>query len=225
MQVPKNEKDTNVTSNEELVRQIYVQEQVERAFQQLILNLRPMMIKIGRKHLSKIPIYDLDDYVQEGSIILWQLMKSKKYNWKDKFSTLFYAAFERRCINLYRDYVLKNMIVLTEAEDIYGYGYHLTRLVEDEYAKRYREKHREECRRWYEKHRKKPNAESRPKLTEEEKKERSRQKAREYYIAHREQCIEAKRKWYRENHEYALKYQRAYDKGVRITKKSGGTEL
>ena len=98
-------------------------------------------------------------------------------------------------------------------------------MVEDEYAKRYREKHRKECRRWYEKHRKKPNAESLPKLTEEEKKERSRQKAREYYIAHREQCIEAKRKWDRENHEYALKYQRAYDKGVRITKKSGGTEL
>lgn len=210
MQVPKIEKDTNVTSNEELVSQIYSQEQVERAFQQLISNLRPMMIKIGKKHLSKIPIFDLDDYVQEGSIVLWRLIESKKFNWKGKFSTFFYAAFDRRCINLYRDYVLNNMIVLSEAEDFYGYGYHLTKLVEDQYAVQYREKHREECRRWYETHQKK--TESRPKLTAEEKKERNRQRSCEYYYSHREQCREAKRRWYRENHEYALKYQRDYRK-------------
>lgn len=209
----------NVISNEELVRRIYSQEQAESAFQQLIINLRPMMIKIGRIHLSKIPIYDLDDYVQEGSIVLWKLVESKKYNWYGNFSTLFYAAFDRKCINLYRDYVLKNMIVLSEAEDFYGYGYHLTRLVEDEYVRKYRERHREECRRWYEKHRKNPDAKPQPKLTEEEKKERRRQRAREYYIAHREQCREAKRRWYRENHEYALQYQRDY----RI-KNAGGTK-
>lgn len=208
MQVPRIEKDTNVTSNEELVSQIYSQEQVERAFQQLIHNLRPMMITIGRKHLSKIPIYDLDDYVQEGSIVLWRLLESKKFNWNSNFGTFFYTAFDRKCINLYRDYVLKNMIVISEAEDFYGYGYHLTKLVEDEYASRYRERHRKECHRWYEKHRKKPD--SRPKLTEEEKKELQRQRAREYYIAHKEQCREAKRRWYKENHEYALQYQRDY---------------
>lgn len=67
-------------SNEELVRQIYEQENAEKAFQQLIVNLRPMMIKIGRIHLSKIPIYDLDDYIQEGSIVLWKLLESKKFN-------------------------------------------------------------------------------------------------------------------------------------------------
>ena len=208
-------------SNEELVRQIYSQQQAEKAFRQLIKNLRPMMIKIGRKHLSKVPIYDLDDYIQEGSIVLWKIVQSKKYNWKGNFSTYFYNAFNWRCISLYRNYVLKNMIVLSEAEDIYCNGYNLTVLVEDEYAKRYREKHREECRRWYEKHRKKTD--SRPKSTEEEKIERRRQKAREYYIAHREQCIEAKRRWYRENHEYALQYKRAYDQGVKIRKNEGGT--
>ena len=200
----------NVISNEELVRQIYSQEQIESAFQQLIINLRPMMIKLGRKHLSKIPIYDLDDYVQEGSIVLWQLVRSKKFNWKGNFSTFFYTAFDRRCINLYRDYVLKNMITLSEAEDFYNYGYHIVKFVEDEYVRRYRERHREECRRWYEKHRKKPG--SRPKITEEEKKERNRQRAREYYAAHRQQRIEAKRRWYRENREYALNYQHDYRK-------------
>lgn len=204
-------------SNEELVRQIYEQDHPEKAFQQLIINLRPMMIKIGRIHLSKIPIYDLDDYIQEGSIVLWKLLESKKFDWTGNFSTYFYTAFDRRCINLYRNYVLKNMIAVHEAEDFYFYGYHLTRLVEDEYARAYRERHREECRRWYEKHRKKPDL--RPKLTEEEKKERDRQKRREYYIAHREQCREAKRRWYKENHEYALQYQRDYR-----MKNTGGTK-
>lgn len=221
----------NVINNEELVRQIYAQEQAEKAFRQLISNLRPMMIKIGKEHLSKIPIYDLDDYVQEGSIVLWQLVESKKFNWESNFSTFFYTAFDRKCINLYRNYVLKNMIVLSEAEDFYCYGYHATTLVEDEYARKYREKHREECRRWYEKHRKNPDAVPRPKLTEEERKERAREKSRKYYETHKEQCREAKRRWYQENREYALKYQRAYDQGVRIGKKGrpkknvGGAEL
>ena len=204
-------------SNEELVRQIYEQENAEKAFQQLIVNLRPMMIKIGRIHLSKIPIYDLDDYIQEGSIVLWKLLESKKFNWKDKFSSLFYIAFDRRCINLYRNYVLKNMVAVHESEDFYGYGYHLTRLVEDEYAKKYREQQRERNRRWYEKNRKKPDL--RPKLTEEEKKERQRRRAHEYYLAHKEQCREAKRRWYQENREYALRYQKANDLGIKIRKK------
>lgn len=104
-----------------------------------------MMIKLGKKHLSKIPIYNLDDHVQEGSIVLWQLVESKKFNWEGKFGTYFYATFARRCINLYRDYVLNNMIVLSESEDSCGYGYNLSTLVEDEYAKQYREKHRKEC--------------------------------------------------------------------------------
>ena len=81
------------------------------------------------------------------------------------------------------------------------------------------------------KNRKKPDAEPRPKLTEEEKKERAREKARKYYESHKEQCREAKRRWYQENREYALMYQRAYDKGVRIGKRgrpkknTGGIEL
>ncbi|MCH5314562.1 MAG: hypothetical protein J1E81_01515 [Eubacterium sp.] len=141
----------NTISNEDLLKRIYSQEQAEKAFQQLIINLRPMMIKIGKEHLSKIAIYDLDDYIQESSIVLWQLIQSKKFNWESKFSTLFYTAFDRKCTNLYRDYVLKNMIVLSESEDFCYYGYHATLLVEDEIARKYRERHREECRRWYEK--------------------------------------------------------------------------
>ena len=209
----------NAISNEDLLEQIYLRQRWEQAFQQLIDNLRPMMVKIGKQHLYKIPIYDTDDYIQEGSIVLWQLIQSKKYNGNGKFSSLFYTVFDRKCNNLYRDYVLKNFIEISESEDLYCYGYHVATLVEDEYARTYREKHREQCRRWCEKNRKKPAVEPKPKLTPEERKERNRQRSREYYRTHKEQCLAAKHKWYRENHEYALLYQRAYDQGVRIGEK------
>lgn len=50
-------------SNEELIFLIYEENQSEDAFAQLIKNLTPMMIKIGREHLSKLHFYDIDDYV------------------------------------------------------------------------------------------------------------------------------------------------------------------
>lgn len=209
----------NVISNEDLLEQIYLQQRWEQAFQQLIDNLCPMMVKIGNQHLSKIPLYDTDDYIQEGSLVLWQLIQGRKYNGKGKFSTLFYTVFDRRCINLYRNYVLKNFIEISESEDLYCYGYHIATLVEDEFARTYREKHREQCRRWCEKNRKKSATEPKPKLSPEERKERARQRSREYYATHKEQCLVAKHKWYQENREYALMYQRAYHKGVRIGEK------
>ena len=71
----------------------------------------------------------------------------------------------------------------------------------------------ERNKRWYEKtHGTSPKA---PKLSEEERKERNRQRAREYYLRNKEKCQEAKRRWYRENREYALEYQRAYGQSVR----------
>ena len=43
-------------TNEELVALIHANENVEIAFMQLVKNLRSAMIKIGRKHLSKLYI-------------------------------------------------------------------------------------------------------------------------------------------------------------------------
>lgn len=209
----------NTKSNEELLELIYDGIQGEYALEQLIANLRPMMIKIGYMHLRKIPIYDEDDYVQEGSIVLWTLIQSRKYDSRGKFSTLFYTAFDRKCTNLYRDYVLKNLIQLAEQEDLYHYGYHTTTFAEDAYAEKYREQHREHCRRWYEANRQTEPSTPRIKLTEEERKERARQRSREYYQKNKEKCRAAKRKWYSENREYALAYQRAYEQGVRIGQK------
>ena len=65
----------------------------------------------------------------------------------------------------------------------------------------------------------KPDAEKKPVMTPEERKEKARQRSREYQAAHRDQCNAAKKKWYKEHHEYALLYQKLYDQGVRIGKK------
>jgi len=55
-------------SNEDLLKRIYLRQQWEQAFRQLIHNLQPMMVKIGKKHLSKVPIYDTDDYRQRALV-------------------------------------------------------------------------------------------------------------------------------------------------------------
>lgn len=207
-------------TNEELLEIIYGQENVNAALVQLIYNLRPMMIKIGREHLRKVPIYDKDDYIQEGSLVLWKIIDTRKYNGRGKLSSLFYTMFKRRCINLYRNYVLKNRIQLSECEDYYCYGYHICTLVEDEYATEYRRKKKEWDKHYSEKTcRQKPSKKKKPVMTPEERREKNRQYSREYYATHKEQCQARKKRWYQEHREYALLYQKLYDQGVRIGKK------
>ena len=208
-------------TNEELLQIIYDQRETDEAFLQLIHNLRPMMIKIGRKHLSKIPIYDIDDYVQEGAILLWSLIEKRRFNGKGKLSNLFYTAFDHKCVNLHRDYVLKNLIQIHEADDdLYYYGYHISRLVVDEYATEYRKKQSERNKRWaIRTGRVKPPEERKPVMTPEERREKARQRSREYYATHKEQCRAMQKRWYQEHRDYALLYQKLYDQGVRVGKK------
>ena len=70
------EVDMENKTNEELVTLIYANENVEIAFMQLVKNLRPIMIKIGCKHLSKLPFYEIGDYVQEGSLFYGRCCKN-----------------------------------------------------------------------------------------------------------------------------------------------------
>ena len=197
-------------TNEELILWIYAENQIENAFEQLIKNLTPMMVKIGRWHLGKLHFYDTEDYIQEGSVVLWKLIQSRKYDREGKFSNLFYTAFDRKCISLYRSYMMKNLVQLSESKDCYSYGYRICHFVEDEYAREYADKQRERNKKWREKTQGHPPPKP-PKLTEEERKERKRQRSLEYYIKNRDKCREAKRRWYAENREYALQYQKAYD--------------
>lgn len=149
---PADEATMEKLTNEELYNLCMNGDHLDDALAQLIKNLTPMMIRIGSKHLASIHLYETEDYIQEGSITLWDLIEKSRYNGKCKISTLFYSAFERRCTNLYRNYVLKNLIqVGPVAQDLYSYGYNLCTLVEADYAIAYRIKHREQCKKSYEK--------------------------------------------------------------------------
>ena len=63
-------------TNEELAKMICDGDDTNgEALYQLIHNLKPLMLKQGRMHLGKIPIYDEDDYIQEGSILIWKRIR------------------------------------------------------------------------------------------------------------------------------------------------------
>ena len=210
-------------TNDELAKMIYEGADVTgEALQQLIHNLVPMMIHLGRMHLGRIPVYDDDDFIQEGSMLLWAKIRDRKWNpGSGRFSNFFYSAFRFRVLHIYRSYVMKNMVKINESEDFYYYGYRICTLVVDEFATEYREKQKVRNKAWaIRTGRQKPQADDPPesKMTPEEKAEKQKQRRKEYLAKHREEMNARKHEWYIKNHEYALKYQKAYDAGVRIGK-------
>lgn len=203
--------------NNELVELIISGVEVDASFEQLLRNLRPMIFKIAYMYLRRIPIYDEDDYLQEGLILIWKLISTGKVKPDFLFSNLFYTAFQRRCINIFRDYVLKNGIFVSCWERGQEEGYTVGYFIADAYVEKYRLAQRERNKRYYEKtHPEALNKPKPPTMTEEERIEHRRQKSREYYETHKEQCRQSKRDWYQKNREYALSYQKAYAQGVRI---------
>jgi len=140
------------------------------------------------KYRSQLP-FDSDDYLQEGRILLWKIAAKRNYK-KGSFKNYFISAIRFRYCNLYRDYVLRNFIRIGGYEDIRGNTFEI--LVEADYAKHYREKHREECRKSYERKKAREAAEREqqgippkpPKLSEEELIARRRARSRAYYHAH-----------------------------------------
>lgn len=206
-------------SNEELAELYHQGERAEEALAQLITNLTPMMIKIGKEHLSACGLFDTDDYIQEGSIVLWNLLEKRTFREKSgKFSNLFYVSFRNRCIKMYWNYAGKNFFPVGESPDYYNYGYHVCRLIIDPRVEEHREKERQRTARWYEKKTGKKRRKRQP-VSEEEmlrRKEAARERQKAYYLAHREKYKGSKKKWYQEHREYALLYQKAYDFGIRI---------
>lgn len=196
-------------SNEKLVSLIQRGENTECAYQQLFINLKPIILGEAQMYRSQMNDFDTDDFLQEGYILAWKIIDSGRF--KDgKFANYYTTAIRRRYISLYRSYVLKNAVCISKSEDLYHSGYQVSTLVESDYAKRYREKHREQCKAWYERKKaerlasgqpapKKNKAPRQPKFTEEERKERHRQRSLEYYRAHRDECNRKKRERYQQN--------------------------
>ena len=117
--------------------------------EELAQRMRPIIMTEALKYRSLLP-FDTDDYMQEGRILLWQIALQKTYR-RGCFTRYFATAIRFRFSNLFRDYVLKNLVRIGEYQDFYGNTYQI--LVVSDYAKNYREKHREHCRRSYSKKR------------------------------------------------------------------------
>ncbi len=202
--------DTAAMTNEKLVSLIQSGVETENAYQQLFINLKPIIFGEAQMYRSQIIDFDTNDFLQEGYILVWKVISSGGFK-GGKFANYYISAIRRRYISLYRSYTLKNAIRISESEDLYNYGYQVCTLVESDYVRQYREKHREQCKAWYERKKARENAE-RPaqgipaperkkpvrqtEFTEEERKKRHRQRSLEYYRAHREECNRKKRERY-----------------------------
>ncbi|MBQ9662002.1 MAG: sigma-70 family RNA polymerase sigma factor [Oscillospiraceae bacterium] len=177
-------------TNEELITRI--EEGSEDALEQLFRNLRPIILHEAETYRDKMTTYDMDDLIQEGNILAWEIIV--KGNFKTgKFSTYYTSAIKNRLTNIYRDYTLKNLVCIGEHEDCRGNVTSI--LVESDYAKNYREKHRAQCKAWYEKKKAaQPPKEPKPRQTKEEKAAKAKAYQKEYYAAHPEKLEERRAK-------------------------------
>ena len=211
-------------SNEALITILMENPSNSEALETLTQRLRPTILGEALKYRTQLP-YDTDDYMQEGRILIWQIADKKNYK-TGNFHNYFISAIRFRYYNLYRDFVLKNLIRIGGYEDCRGNTYEI--LVEAEYAKQYREKHREDCKKSNERKKAKkaaererlglPEPQKRPKLSEEELIARRRARSLAYYHAHAEemnQRAKEKRKAKRE----AREAEKALAKAVKETER------
>lgn len=211
-------------SDEALIQVLMENPNNSDALETLTQRLRPTILGEALKYRTQLP-YDTDDYMQEGRILIWQIADKKNYK-TGNFHNYFISAIRFRYYNLYRDFVLKNLIRIGGYEDCRGNTYEI--LVEAEYAKQYREKHREDCKKSNERKKAKkaaererlglPEPQKRPKLSEEELIARRRARSLAYYHAHAEemnQRAKEKRKAKRE----AREAEKALAKAVKETER------
>lgn len=170
-------------TNEDLVR-IISETGDERAYEQLFRNLAPITLHEAEMYRGKMDTYDTDDFLQLGNILAWEIISKGSFK-KGRFASYFASAIRKRLVNTYRDYTLKNPVYICEMVDLKG---NATRILgEGDYAKAYREKHRAQCRAWYEKKMAvEPPKQKKEPMTKEERSRRVMAYQKEYYAAHPE---------------------------------------
>ena len=180
---------TNLT-NEELVERISAGE--EDFYDQLFRNLRPVMLHEIDMYRNKMDTYGVEDLIQECRIVAWEIISRGNFK-GGVFSTYYGAAVRNHLIRIFRDYNLKNLVCIGEAEDCRG---NITRiLVESDYAREYREKQRQRSKAWYEKKKAaQPPKEKKPPMTKEEKIARQVAWQKQYYATHPEKLAERREK-------------------------------
>ena len=167
----------------------------EAAYDQLFRNLRPVMLHEAAMYMNKMDTYDLEDLIQECQIVAWEVISRGNFK-GGRFSTYYGAAVRNHLIRIFRDYNLKNLVCIGEAEDCKG---NITRImVESDYAREYREKQRQRSKAWYEKKKAaQPPKEPKPKKAPETKEERSKRimvYQKQYYSSHPDKLAERREK-------------------------------
>ena len=177
-------------TNEELVERISAGE--EDFYDQLFRNLRPVMLHEIEMYRIKMDTYGVEDLIQECRIVAWEIISRGNFK-SGVFSTYYGAAVRNHLIRIFRDYNLKNLVCIGEAEDCKG---NITRiLVESDYAREYREKQRQRSKAFYEKKKaEQPPKEKKPPMTKEEKIARQVAWQREYYATHPDKLAERREK-------------------------------
>lgn len=162
----------------------------EEAYEQLFRNIDPITLHEAQMYLGKMDTYDREDFLQEGRILAWTIISKGSFK-KGLFRVYFGSAIRKRLVNIYRTYTLKNLACIDEQVDCRG---NVTKtMVESDYARAYREKHREQCRAWYAKKKaSQPPKEAKPKMTIEEKRAKAAAYQRAYKEAHPEKYEQRK---------------------------------
>jgi hypothetical protein len=178
-------------TNEELVS-IIAATGDEEAYEQLFRNIDPITLHEAQMYMGKMDTYDREDFLQEGRILAWTIISKGSFK-KGLFRVYFGSAIRKRLVNIYRTYTLKNLVCIDEQVDCRG---NVTRtMVESDYARAYREKHREQCRAWYAKKKAtQPLKEKKPPMSKEEKIARQVAYQKEYYAAHPDKLAERREK-------------------------------
>ena len=161
-------------------------------YEQLFMNLRPIILHEARMYLGKMDTYSTEDFLQEGWIVAWEIISRGNFK-GGRFSTYFGAAVRNRLIRIWRDYNLKNLVCIGEEEDYCGNV--IRTLVESDYAKEYRRKKAEQQRRWSERKRaEEPAREKKPPMTKEERNRKIVEYQRRYYAEHPDKLAERREK-------------------------------
>ena len=100
-------------SNEDLLP--LAKEGDEDAYKQLFYNLRPIIVHNAIIYRDRMPIYDMDDFIQEGHILLWKMIEHGQYG-SGEFAPYYGGAVRRYFIDIFYEYCKNNMIVLRDKE-------------------------------------------------------------------------------------------------------------
>ena len=184
----------------------------EDAYKQLFYYLKPIIFQLLKCGYDRIPIFDTDDYLQEGYILLWEICRKNLIE-KQYFVSYYRTALRHRFLNLYVDYCRKNFLVAYEKEGgehniavCYVSGYieilekqhqynARNRAWINERTREYHRKHKDEIadrrKQYYAEHRDEINAARRAKDSSRRAEINARQRA--YWAEHREKLNESRR--------------------------------